>query len=146
MRIETKAYGTIEIDEKQILRFTQGVFGFERLRLYALIDAQEPPFYWLQSFDDVKTAFVLVNPYVIRSDYVLDVSAADLEEIGSPLEEDVLAFAIVTIPRGNVRAMTANLQGPIVVNRSERLAKQCISLEPRWKTKHGILEELGAST
>lgn len=146
MRVQTKAFGTVEIDDRQVIRFTRGVFGFETLQAYALLDAKEPPFYWLQSLDDVQTAFVLVNPYVIRPDYVLNVSEADLNELRNPSEEDVLVFAIVTIPRGDVRGMTANLQGPIVVNRSERLAKQCISLDPLWTTKHGILEELGAGT
>jgi flagellar assembly factor FliW len=38
--------------------------------------------------------------------------------------------------------MTANLQGPLVVNRDTRLAKQVILGDPRWKTKHELQGEL----
>ena len=85
-------------------------------------------------------AFILINPYILRPDYVLDIPAEDLVEIGSPDEPDVLVFSIVTIPpEGDV---TANLQGPLVINRKKRLGKQSISLDTRWQTKHSIVAEM----
>jgi flagellar assembly factor FliW len=141
MRIETKAYGTVEIEEKQLVTFPSGLYGFERYREYALLDAHRPPFYWLQCIEDPQLAFVLINPYVFRPDYVLDIPNADLAEIGSPVEDDILVFAIVTIPEESDE-LTANLQGPVVVNRNKRLGKQSISLNPQWQTKHTILREL----
>jgi len=141
MKIQTKAYGLIEIDEKQRIAFPSGLYGFEQYHDYALIDAHQPPFYWLQSLDDPQTAFVLINPYVFRPDYVLEVPDGDLEEIGSPPEEDLLVFAIVTIPEDNTE-ITANLQGPIIINRKSRYGKQAITLNQAWQTKHVIVSEL----
>ena len=145
MRIQTKAYGLIEIDEKQRITFPSGLYGFERYKEYALIDAHQPPFYWLQSLDDPQTAFVLINPYVFRPDYVLEVPDGDLEEVGSPAHEDVLVFAIVTIPEDNTE-ITANLQGPVIINRKTRYGKQAISLSQEWETKHVIVSELARKT
>ena len=141
MTIETKAFGRMSIEDKQLIRFPVGLFGFEDLRNFALLDANQPPFYWLQSVKEAQIAFVLINPYVFRPDYVLDIPEDDVRAIADPSPEDLLVFAIVTIPDDR-RLMTANLQGPVIVNRKERLGRQCISLSPRWKTKHIILEEL----
>jgi flagellar assembly factor FliW len=38
--------------------------------------------------------------------------------------------------------MSANLQGPIIINRDTRIGKQGVLSDPRWKTKHDIMEEL----
>lgn len=141
MTIETKAYGTVMIEEKQLMSFPTGLYGFERYREFALLDAHRKPFYWLQSTEDSQLAFVLINPYIFRPDYQLEIPEEDLDEIGSPREDDILVFAIVTIPEDNDE-LTANLQGPIVINRSARLGKQSISLNPQWQTKHTILREL----
>lgn len=50
-------------------------------------------------------------------------------------------FAIVTIPT-NPSDMTANLQGPIIVNPDKRLGRQAISLSDRYSVRHKILEEM----
>lgn len=139
--IETKAYGSVSVSEKQLMDFPDGLYGFEQYRKYALLDAHRRPFYWLQSLDEVAVAFVLINPYVFRRDFVLDISDDDYEKIGSPKEEDVLVFAVVTIPAEG-GGITANLQGPLVINRVRRVGRQAISLDPRWHTKHAVLEEM----
>ena len=66
---------------------------------------------------------------------------SDLEAIGLENPEDVLVMAIVTIPQGS-GPITANLMGPIIINRKTRLAAQSIVADPRWKTKHDIMAEL----
>jgi len=141
MRIESKAYGPIEISERQVITFPVGIFGFEQLREYALLDAAQQGFYWLQSLEDPEIAFILLNPYDLRPDYVLDVPDEDLESIGYDKDEDLLVFAIVTVPDDESK-ISANLQGPVIINRVEQLGRQAISLDARWHTKHLILEEL----
>ncbi|MFW5742158.1 MAG: flagellar assembly protein FliW [Spirochaetota bacterium] len=141
MRIESKAYGPIEISERQVITFPVGILGFEQLREYALLDAVQQGFYWLQSLEDPEIAFILLNPYDLRPDYVLDVPDEDLESIRYQSDEDLLVFAIVTIPDDESK-VSANLQGPVIINRVEQLGRQAISLDSRWHTKHLILEEL----
>jgi flagellar assembly factor FliW len=141
--VNTKAYGTIDVDDRQILHFPFGIFGFESLKDFVLLDAVQQPFYWLQSIDIKETAFVLINPRVFRKDYKIEVLPGDLEAIGISEGEDenTLLFAIVTIPE-NQQKMSANLQGPIIVNRDIKTGRQSIALDPKWKTKHYILDEL----
>ena len=139
MQIDTKPFGPLKIEERQIIAFPSGVFGFEHHTQFALLDAH-PPFFWLQSLSNVNPAFLMINPYLFRPDYVLEIPDSDYAELGSPPEEDILVFAIVTVPE-RPEDLTANLQGPIVINRSSRVGKQSIHRDPQWHTKHRILEQ-----
>jgi flagellar assembly factor FliW len=144
VKVATKAYGPVDVDEKQRINFPQGLFGFESCRDYVLLDAEKEPFYWLQSVDAVQTAFILINPFLFRPDYEVNINNEELSDIGIKGPEKALIFAIVTIPSDG-SPMTANLQGPLVVNRDTRSAKQVILTDPRWKTRHDILAELSAA-
>jgi flagellar assembly factor FliW len=141
MKVLTKAYGEIEIEERQRVSFPRGLFGFEELRDFVLLDATQQPFYWLQSTERVSVAFVLIDPKFFRPDYSPDVDPAELEEIGIASGEDMLVFSIVTIPPAGGR-MTANLQGPLILNRETHVGRQSISANPLWGVRHGILEEI----
>jgi flagellar assembly factor FliW len=143
VKVATKAYGTIDVDERQKITFPEGLFGFEGFREYVLLDADRQPFYWLQSLDVERVAFVLVNPFLFRSDYEVNINNEELAEIGIASPEKALIFSIVTIPPDG-SPMTANLQGPLVINRDTRAGKQAILTDTRWKTKHDIVAELAA--
>jgi flagellar assembly factor FliW len=145
MEINTKAYGTIEIDDKQIIHFPTGLFGFESLKEFALLDAEQQPFFWLQSLEVEQIAFILINPLIFRTDYDPSVVKSELEEIGlkDRDDENILLFSIVTIPEDQSR-MTANLQGPVIINKETKTGRQFISTCADWKVRHNIIEELAS--
>ncbi len=143
MRVLTKPYGTIDVDERQRILFPFGILGFEKMKEYVLLDALQQPFYWLQSLEVPEIAFVLINPIIFRPDYTPDVPDVDLEEIGIETTEDLLCFSIVTIPEVQTQ-MTANLQGPLLINKKKKVGRQSISTNPKWNVRHRILEELAA--
>jgi flagellar assembly factor FliW len=134
----------MEVEERQKILFPQGLFGFEELRDYVLLDAERQPFYWLQSIEKEQVAFVLINPFLIRPDYELSIGNGELLDIGIDAPEKALVFAIVTIPADG-GPMTVNLQGPLTINRDTREGKQAILNDSRWKTKHDIMAELAAA-
>lgn len=141
MIIQTKAYGEYEIDEKQLITVPDGLFGFSDLHRYALIDAHQKPFYWFQSLERTPVAFVLINPLLFRPDYTVDALEEDLLALELDKPDDLLVFAIVTIPDDG-RGMTANLQGPLLINRENHFGRQIISTNSAWKVRHSISEEL----
>lgn len=145
MEIVSKAYGKITIDDKQIIHFPYGLFGFESLRDFALLDAEQQPFFWLQSLEVEQIAFILINPNIFRPEYKPSIVKDEIKEIGLDSDDDErgLLFAIVTIPADQSK-MTANLQGPVVINRETRRGRQFISTDPEWKVRHNIIEELAA--
>jgi flagellar assembly factor FliW len=144
VKVSTKAYGVIDVDERQKIAISAGLFGFESFKDYILLDAERQPFYWLQSLDVEQVAFILVNPFLFRPDYELDISDEELSEIGISDPQKALIFSIVTLPADG-GPMTANLQGPLVINRETRQGKQVILTDPRWKTRHNIMDELAAA-
>jgi flagellar assembly factor FliW len=143
MRISTRPYGEIDVDERQRLSLPWGLLGFEDLRDWALLDAAQPPFFWLQSLERPEIAFVLIDPLVFRPDYEPGADPAELAGLELASAEDRLVFVIVTVPAQSSR-MTANLQGPVVINRKSRIGRQLVSTDSRWGVRHVIADELAA--
>ncbi len=141
MKIRTKPYGEIEVDEKQRLHFPEGIIGFEGISDYFLIDSKEGPFYWLQSSQHAELAFLLINPRLFLEDYKLQVRNEEIQLLKPEAEDDLLDFAIVTVPEDPDK-ISANLMGPVVVNRRTRVGMQVISENDSYGVKHFILEEM----
>ena len=144
MKVDTKAYGLIDVEEKQKVKIPLGLFGFEDFTEYVLLDAQHEPFLWLQSVDEKEIAFIIINPFLFRKDYEVNVTNEELAEIGIKSAESALIFVIVTLPQDG-GSMTANLQGPIIINKETMTAMQAILSDPKWKTKHDIMAELNGA-
>ena len=143
MKVDTKTRGIIDVDERQKITIPQGLFGFEGYVNFVLIDAEQEPFYWLQSTDDKNIAFVIINPFVFRPDYEINIAGGELADLGIQKPEQAVIFSIVTIPHEGT--ITANLQGPLVINRDTKIAKQAILNDSRWQTRHDIMAELEGS-
>jgi len=144
MKVNTKAFGLIDVDEKQKVIFPQGLFGFDDYSEYVLMDAEHQPFFWLQSVDVQEIAFILINPFLFRTDYEVNITNEELAEIGINSPDNALIFAIVTIPQDG-GPMTANLQGPLVINRENMTGMQAILSDARWRTRHNIITELSGA-
>jgi flagellar assembly factor FliW len=143
MDIKTKALGTVSIVDKQIIELREGFYGFNQYHRFALIDAEQKPFIWVQSLDDPNLAFLAIDPFLFRPDYEIDIDDTLLTplEIDSP--SDVLVFSLITVPP-NGGTITANLQGPLIINRKNNLALQAVLSDSRWKTKHDLVAETSA--
>ncbi|MDR3303242.1 MAG: flagellar assembly protein FliW [Treponema sp.] len=143
MKIASKPYGLIEVDERQMLTFPHGLLGFEDHKDYVLMDAERQPFYWLQSTELESLAFILINPFVFRADYEVNLDDEEFQEIGIDDPQQALIFSIVTIPPAG-GLVTANLQGPLIINRETRIGKQVILQDSRWNIRHDIIAEMQA--
>lgn len=144
--IKTKAYGEIEIDEKQIIDFSDGILGFDYVKRFALIDTDDSssPLKWLQAIDVSELAFVVIRTDEIMNNYELVVPSLDYESIDSTKGDDIVVMAIVTIP-ADPNEMTANLQGPIIINLEKKKGKQAISLSDKYTVRERIVDLMQAS-
>ncbi len=144
MNILTTRFGKIEIDEKEIIKFPEGILGFEEIKEYVVFEMEDgSPLMWLQAVSEPSLAFIVIRPFEFKPDYSLDISDKDTEILKLAQPEDSDIFAIVVIPEDPSK-MTANLQGPVVINTKEKIGKQVISTNPRHKIKHYILEEMNS--
>ena len=139
--IETKPFGKMVIDERQILNFPDGILGFENYTQFALIEEnQESPFKWLQSLTELDLAFIVIQPDLFAPDYKPVLGQEDLDGIGLVSLDEAVVMTIVTIPNDNPQKMTANLQGPVVINPKNGKAKQFISKNENHPVRKMILD------
>lgn len=147
MKLETSRFGTIEIDDSEILTFPDGLYGFPRLTQFVLLQHKEgSPYRWLQSAQEPTLAFLVIDPWEFRPDYEPIVTDADAEALNLTAETARIVYTIVTIPPGNPQAMTANLAGPIVINAETRQARQVVVEGDAYHPRHSILDEMQSLT
>lgn len=108
------------------LTFDHGIPGFAAARRFSLLPwgAEDGPFSLMKSLDDA-TEFLVATPEAFFPDYhpEIDDEMADWLGIASP--EDGLVLVIVTVPE-QAKNATANLLGPLIVNRETRRSVQAV--------------------
>ena len=80
MKIDTKFYGEIEIDEEQSLIFPRTP-GFEQKR-FVYLKPEGSFFGSLQAVDLPGLGFVVISPFVICSDYHFDLDEQVVSDLG----------------------------------------------------------------
>ncbi|HHV96236.1 MAG TPA: flagellar assembly protein FliW [Clostridiaceae bacterium] len=99
------------------------------------------PFKWLQCVDDPDLAFAIVNPFMIKPDYEIELSDEVIETLEIEKEEDVALYAIVVVPE-DISKMTMNLKAPIVINVRNKKGMQAILDTEKYSIRHYIMEEI----
>jgi flagellar assembly factor FliW len=113
--------------DTQELYFENGLPGFPEARRFTLVrwGDEESPFSIMRSVDDDRLEFVVVPPMVFFPDYEPEVDDATVGRLDLRTADDALVLAVVTLGDKPSDA-TANLMGPIVVNRHTNRAAQAI--------------------
>ncbi|MHB1015835.1 MAG: flagellar assembly protein FliW, partial [Desulfurivibrionaceae bacterium] len=93
---------------------------------------ENSPFLWLQSLDDPKLAFVLIQAALLIPQYQPEISTLIRQELQAASDQALEVLLILTVPRENPEGMTANLLGPVVINSDKRLAKQVLQDPARY--------------
>jgi flagellar assembly factor FliW len=142
LTVETKRFGTIEVELEQVIHFPKGLLGFENRRRYVLIENDEhEPFVHLQSLDDPSLAFILVNPRWFFPHYKVQVERPEIAELAVTDLTRVATYVIVTVP-DEMTTMSANLQGPLLVNRDTNVGKQVVLVRSPYTTRHYLMDEI----
>ena len=117
MKIETRIFGQIDIDNNKIITLEKGMIGFPELTRFALIYDKEKKdkgfqISWLQSMDDGDIAFPVTDPFYVMKEYNPSVSEEILAPLGELTEENVYVLVTVTVPK-KVEDFSVNLKAPI---------------------------------
>lgn len=141
MKITTTRFGEIDIAEDKIIKFNQGIPGFEEERDFAIIPYDEKsPFLFLQSLSQGDLAFLIINPFLIFPDYEFEIDDLSIEELQVKQSEEMLTYTIITMADGDIKKMTTNLIAPLIINKSNNLAKQVVLEKSNYTTKHSLFE------
>jgi flagellar assembly factor FliW len=130
----------MHIDETMIIHFPAGLLGFPEIKDYIIFDHDQDdvPFKWLQAVHEPGLAFLIMDPYLVQPDYTVALQSHDLYDLQAHDTTNLVLFVILTIPAGDPAGMTANLQGPVVVNSDKRWAKQLVLTNGLYHTQHPL--------
>jgi flagellar assembly factor FliW len=110
-----------------VLGFTDPLPGFPRHRDYALVAADtDGRLFWLQSVAPDGPRFLAVPPARFFPDYAPVLPGTVCAELGLADPADAQLYCLLTVPRGDVGAATANLRAPVVVNPAGGRARQVV--------------------
>lgn len=138
--VQSLKFGTLEVPEDKIIYMERPVLGFEHLKSFCLVEIPElRPFLWLQSTEDTAVAFLVVNPVVFFPQYRIEVNPKEIAELRIARVENVETYVIVTTPEDPVQ-VSANLQGPILINTENNLAKQLVLVNSQYQVRHMLIE------
>lgn len=123
------------------LEFKEGLPAFEEYKNFVVeVNKDETnPFHTLQSLDEAKLSFIIIDPFIINKDYDFKLTDSTVEKLDIKNPKDLLVYTIVTIPDDDYKNMTTNLLAPIIINTKNNLAKQIILTDTDYKTKHKII-------
>jgi flagellar assembly factor FliW len=135
MQIQTNQFGLIRYDEDKILHFQSGIFGFENLHSYIIIDDEETqPFRWLQSTEEAEVCFPLLDPFLFFKNYI---SHLPKDIVRSFKDESKLINVLVVVTLKNDQGnMTMNLKGPLILNFKENSGEQIVLNSEKITTSH----------
>lgn len=145
MKINTRVFGEVDIEESKILTFPGGIVGFPDMTRFTLIHDEEKgtkSIKWMQSVDEPTFAMPVMDPLLVLDSYNPVVDDELLVPIGDLSGENMLVLVTVSIPKGDLPNMTANMKGPIVINTDTRKAVQVIADGDAYSVKYPIFEIL----
>jgi flagellar assembly factor FliW len=142
-RSEESAAGTDETSGDDallaggVLDFGGGIPGFPASRQFRLerLAPELEPFCVMRSVDETGISFVLVAPGALFADYTIEIDEQHVARLGLDSADEAMVLAIVTL--GD--PATANLLGPVVVNRRTGVAAQVVQYQSNYKAAEPLV-------
>ncbi len=138
MVIETREFGFIEIDEKDIIHFPYGIYGFEDIKDYVILRQDtdnDDPVMWMQAVNNIHIRFVVLDPLFVVDAYNPELPGDVLKELNVRTYETLRYFLIAVVPK-DIRDMTVNMKSPIVLNPENNKAVQVILEDANYSVRY----------
>jgi flagellar assembly factor FliW len=126
MKLITQQFGEIEFGEDRIIKFPEGILGFENLKNYLLIKTEDELFYWLNSIEEAEIVFPLFVINALDDKY--------------PQVNEHETFGIVTLNADPAR-ITINLKAPVYINLSKKEGYQKILDTDKYPIDYNLFVE-----
>ena len=144
MKITTRIFGEVEIEDSKIITFPNGIIGFPDLKKFTLMHDEEQgssSIKWLQSIEEPGFAMPVMDPLVVCPDYSPEIDKSKIEDVGDLSDDDILVLVTVTVPH-DLAKMTVNLMGPFVINVKDMKGTQAIVENDNYPVKFPIYDIL----
>jgi len=142
MQISTRKFGKVEIDDHKILDMPGGLSGFDEFEKFILLsDSKTDPFCWFQSTEEANLSIIVMNPYLFKPDYNLNlVDFIEQQGWEGTNPEDLLVYVVVNISGEETKkTVTTNLMGPLIINSKKKEVVQAVISNVDYSYQHNIL-------
>ena len=141
MKIETRDFGILEIEERNIITFKQPIFGFEEYTQFVLVNDSNMGngICWLQSIEQKDICCIMLNPLEVKRDYA-PVVMQDILILLQAVPEDDLDCWVLMVIGETFRNSTVNLKSPVIINHKTNLAVQVI-LDQDYPIRQSIFSQ-----
>ncbi len=126
MKITTYQFGEIEFGDDSVINFSSGIFGFENLKKFLLIQTEDGLFHWLNSIEQPEIAFPLISLRVVDDSF--------------PQENESEAFGVVTFNPDPLK-VTVNMKAPVYINQNNKTGFQTILDEDNFVINYNLFVE-----
>lgn len=145
MRVNTRMFGEVEIDDSKIIHFPSGIIGFPEMTDFAIIYDEEKgkdtPIRWMQSLQETEFALPVIDPLLVKGNYNPEVEDDYLLPLGEMKAEETLVLVTISVPK-DLQKMSVNLQAPIIINAETKRAIQIIVNTDKYPVKYYIYDIL----
>jgi len=136
LKTQTKYFGEVEYDGKDVLTFPHGMFGFEEEREFLLLPfSGNGTLFSLQSLRTPGLSFVAIDPFSLDGTYAPVLQPEELKELGAADSHELFFYALCAV-KNPVANSTVNLRCPIAINDEAGRAMQVILEEKRYGMRH----------
>jgi len=128
----------MEIEQEKIIHFETGLPGFAKETKFVVLDLPGNDLLQiLQSIQTTHLAFIVTNPHYFYKDYEFKLDEHVIEALEITSEQEVVILSIMTI-RDPFHLSTINLQAPLIINQTNKRAKQYILSNEKYPVKAKI--------
>ena len=98
--IDTRNFGTVQVDESEVIRFEEGIPGFEDVKEFVVLgNESDAMFFWLQSVDGSDVSMIVADPFRLHPEYAVDIEDPDITALGITDPGQLLTLCVVVIPQ-----------------------------------------------
>lgn len=148
MEIMTRQFGKITIDKDKIITMPKGMPGFTENREYVLLEHDGiHPFLSYQSVEDPDLSFIIMDPFLFKQDYIVNIKPY-IEEMSwnEEDEENLFLYVIINATDPDPKKITANLLGPLLINTNKNVGVQMVVTDKEeYSHKYPVFKEAGAA-
>lgn len=138
MKINTKYFGEMDIDESKIIHFESGLPGFIDEKKFVILDIPGNSLMQvLQSVNTSELAFIVTNPHYFYEDYQFKLEEQIVDMLKIKQKQDIVIMSILTV-QDPFKLSTINLKAPLIINWENKLGKQVILNDDTYSMKASI--------
>lgn len=141
MRLNTRNFGEIEVEDQKVIMFEEGIPGFEMLKKFTFVDSEDDIFNYLQSIENTDICFIIVDPYKFVKDYAPVINESYFQKLGGGASEEFVLFSIVCL-KNCIEESTINLAGPLLIHSEYKKGVQVVTEDKKYRVNHKLINLL----